>query len=118
MPLFERQVNQAVHTQLRGRHVEGGDAVAAACPLGPGDARPRAVSVSFEGSVERGVISARFLYQDNIGEVQAECVSMAETYCIADFPPAVEVAFQAIPFASRELLPGEHWVYMRWEPQL
>jgi hypothetical protein len=49
--------------------------------------------------------------------VQAECVSMAETYCIADFPPEVSVAFCAVPNATCDLMPGEHWVFLRWGPE-
>ena len=76
------------------------------------------MTVSYQGSSEQGSIEARFLYDDDIGDVQAECTSMAETYCIADFPPEVSVRFRAIPNANRDLLPGEHWVFLRWEPEV
>lgn len=76
----------------------------------------RGVAVSHQGSSEQGTIEARFLYEGDVGEVQAECVSTAETYCIADFPPGVSVGFRAVPSATRDLLPGEHWVFLRWEP--
>jgi hypothetical protein len=76
----------------------------------------RGVAVTYRGSVDRGSIGARFLYEAEVGDVQAECMSLAETYCIADFPPDVSVAFRAIPNANRELLPGEEWVFLRWEP--
>ncbi len=76
----------------------------------------RGVAVSYEGSLEEGSIEARFLYEGGVGELQAECVSMAETYCIADFPPGVSVVFRALPDATRDLLPSEHWVFLRWEP--
>jgi hypothetical protein len=75
----------------------------------------RGVAVSFQGSPEEGAIEARFLYEGDVGDVQTECVSMAETYCIADFPPEVTVAFRAVPDAARDLLPDEHWVFLRWE---
>lgn len=78
----------------------------------------RAVAVSHHGSSEQGTIEARFLYEGEVGDLQTERVSLAETYCIADFPAAVSVAFRAIPNATRDLLPGEHWVFMRWEPEL
>ncbi|MFJ9387676.1 hypothetical protein ACIRON_02565 [Nocardioides sp. NPDC101246] len=77
----------------------------------------RGVAVQHQGSSERGSIEGRFLYEGGIGDVQAECVSLAETYCIADFPPEVSVQFQASPHATRDLLPGEHWVFLRWEPE-
>lgn len=78
----------------------------------------RGVAVSHQGSSERGTVEARFLYEGNVGEVQAERVSLAETYCIADFPPSVSVGFQAVPNATRDLLPGEQWVFLRWEPEV
>lgn len=73
--------------------------------------------MSHQGSPERGSIEARFLFEAEVGDIQTECVSLAETYCIADFPPEVSVAFRAVPDASRDLLPGEQWVYLRWEPE-
>lgn len=79
------------------------------------DLRGRAVS--FQGSSERGSVEARFLYEGEVGDVQAECVSLSETYCIADFPPEVSVIFRAVPNAARELLPAEHRVFLRWEPE-
>jgi hypothetical protein len=78
----------------------------------------RAVAVSHQGSSEQGTIKARFLYEGDVGEVQAECVSLSEVYCIADFPPEVSVRFRAIPNANRDLLTGEHWVFLRWEPEV
>lgn len=77
----------------------------------------RGVAISCQGSTEEGTIEARFLYEGEVGEVQAECASLAETHCIADFPPEVSVRFHAIPNASRDLLPGEQWVFLRWEPE-
>lgn len=77
----------------------------------------RGVAVSHRGNPEHGSIEARFLYEAEVGEVQTECVSLAETHCIADFPPGVSVAFRTVPNASRDLLPGEQWVYLRWEPE-
>ncbi|WP_188111451.1 hypothetical protein [Nocardioides antri] len=44
-------------------------------------------------------------------------MSLAETHCIADFPPAVSVAFHAVPNATRDLLTDEEWVFLRWEPE-
>ncbi len=76
----------------------------------------RGVSVSHHGSLDEGSIEARFLYEGHVGDVQAECVSLAETYCIADFPPEVSVVFRAVPNATRDLLSGEQWVFLRWEP--
>lgn len=80
------------------------------------------VAVSFDGSpeqgsVEQGSVEARFLYEGDVGDVQAECESLAETHCIADFPPSVSVAFRAVPNATRDLLSGEQWVFLRWEPE-
>lgn len=76
----------------------------------------RGVAVAYQGSSVRGTIEARFLYGGDVGDVQADCVSLAETYCIADFPPEVAVNFRAIPNAVRELLLDQHWVFLRWEP--
>jgi hypothetical protein len=76
----------------------------------------RGVAVAHRGSADHGSIEARFLYESQVGDVPAECVSMAETYCIADLPPGVSVTFRAVADASRELLPGEQWVFLRWEP--
>lgn len=76
----------------------------------------RGVAVAQRGSADRGSIEARFLYESQVGDVQAECVSMAETHCIADFPPEVSVVFRPVANAARELLPGEQWVFLRWEP--
>lgn len=76
----------------------------------------RGVAVAYRGSADHGSIEARFLYEGHIGDVQAQCVSMAETYCIADYPPEVSITFRPIANASRELLPGEQWVFLRWEP--
>lgn len=77
----------------------------------------RGVAVKFQGSVEQGSIEARFLYEGDIGDLQAECASLAETYCIADFPAEVSVRFRPIPNAKRDLLTGEEWVFLRWEPE-
>lgn len=77
----------------------------------------RGVAVAYEGSPERGCVRARFLYESDVGEVQADCTSLAESYCIADFPPAVSVMFFPVPNASRDLQPGEEWAFMRWEAE-
>ncbi|RHW25873.1 hypothetical protein D0Z08_17735 [Nocardioides immobilis] len=76
----------------------------------------RGVGVSWEGSQDRGSINARFLYEGEVGGLQDECVSLAESYCIADFLSGVSVAFRAVLNATRDLLPGEEWVFLRWEP--
>lgn len=39
----------------------------------------RGVAVRHEGSEQQGSIGARFLYEGEIGELQAQCVSLAET---------------------------------------
>lgn len=72
----------------------------------------RAVSVKLQDGHS---VIARFLYEGPIGEVERECTSLAETYCIADMPLDVPVSFGAMGRADRELLPGEEWVYMRRE---
>lgn len=72
----------------------------------------RAVSVALR---DGQAVAARFLYDGPIGEVERECTSLAETYCIADMPPDVSVTFSAVERAARDLLPGEEWVYMRRE---
>jgi hypothetical protein len=77
----------------------------------------RGVAASCIGSEDEGAITARFLYEGDVSVVERECTSLAETYCIADFPPSVKVQFQAVPHASRDLQPGEEWIYMRWEPE-
>jgi len=76
----------------------------------------RGVAVAFQRSLNGGSIEARFLYEAEVGDLQNECVSLAETYCIADFPPDVTVAFRAVPNATRDLLPDEEWIFPRWEP--
>lgn len=76
----------------------------------------RGVAVSHAGSSRAGSIEARFLYEGEVSELHAECVSLAETYCLADFPDGVSVVFRAIPHAPRTLLPDEQWVFLRWEP--
>ncbi|MBK8446528.1 MAG: hypothetical protein IPL41_07585 [Micropruina sp.] len=63
-------------------------------------------------------ISARFLYEGEVGEFQRELTSLIESYVIADFPqiPSSFVTeFQAVAHADRQLLEGEEWVYLRWE---
>jgi hypothetical protein len=73
----------------------------------------RGVAASCTGSDGEGKITARFLYEGDIGAVAGECVSLAETHCIADFPPSVTVRFHAVPHASRELQPGADSVRCR-----
>lgn len=77
----------------------------------------RGVAVQYQGSSEQGTIVDRFLYEGDVGEVQAAGVALAEAYCIADFPPEVSVRFRAIPHATRDLLPGEHRVFLRWKTE-
>ena len=72
----------------------------------------RAVAVSLQGGQ---AVTARFLYDGPVGDVERECTSLAEAYCIADMPPDVPVAFSAVEQAARDLLPGEEWVYLRHE---
>ena len=75
----------------------------------------RGVAVSCDGSLDEGTITARFLYEGAVGPQQAECVSLAEAYTIADFPPTVTVAFRPVPWSSLDLSPSEEWVYLRRE---
>lgn len=77
----------------------------------------RGVAVSFAGSPDNGEVKARFLYEGEVGDLQSDCVSEAETYCMADFPTEVSVDFRPVPDADRELLPDEQWVFLRWEPE-
>ena len=72
----------------------------------------RAVSVNLQ---DGQAVTARFLYEGPIGEIERECTSLAETYCIADMPLDVPVIFSAVERAARTLLPGDEWVYMRRE---
>ena len=75
----------------------------------------RGVAVLHEGSSKDGSIEARFLYEGEVSELHAECVSLDETYCLADFPDGVSVVFRAVPHAPRTLLPNEQWIFLRWE---
>ncbi|MGV8973599.1 MAG: hypothetical protein ACOH10_14860 [Rhodoglobus sp.] len=49
--------------------------------------------------------------------MERECVSLAETYCLADFMPEVAVTFQAVENADKERLSTEEWIYLRQEPE-
>ncbi len=65
------------------------------------------------------VVTARFLFENDPTEDDLEDVSLAETHVIADFLEDVTVDFTPVcaPVSgSRELLPGEHWVFLRKEP--
>lgn len=53
----------------------------------------RGVTVAFSGDVENGSVDARFLYEGAVGELQAECTALAETYVIADFGVGASIAF-------------------------
>lgn len=76
----------------------------------------RGVAVAIRSGAEDQAIAARFLYEGMIGEVERECMSLAETHCIADFGPEVLVTFAAAENADRELVGTEEWIYMRHEP--
>ena len=61
----------------------------------------------------------RFMYADEPDEWIVEEVSCAETECIADFWPTLEVSYvvEHLPVGQpRELQPGECWAYLRYEP--
>lgn len=76
----------------------------------------RGVAVAWRSARGAGEIAARFLYDGSIGELERECVSLAETQCCADFLLGVTVAFRTVENATRELLPTEEWIYLRHEP--
>ncbi len=66
------------------------------------------------------LIEARFLY-DVVGDDEGLLAAEAETYVVADFAPPVDVRFEAVALPSgqsRELLPGEEWVFRRREDEL
>lgn len=68
--------------------------------------------------IRRTGVRGRFLYAQPPTEVEAELVSLCETYFIADFPPQFGVAFDAVHqpvHQQRTLHPGEQWVYLRCE---
>jgi hypothetical protein len=74
----------------------------------------RAVTVE----ARRPVIGGRFLYSHDPGSEEREIVAEFESYVLADFDSSVDVRFAAEclpPDNSRELLPGEEWVYLRRE---
>lgn len=76
----------------------------------------RGVAVSWSGETDYDAsVRARFLFEGLVDDVRAECTSLAETYVLADFPPSASVQFDAVAHAERILLPGEEWVYLRWE---
>jgi hypothetical protein len=77
----------------------------------------RGVAVALRSEDPGQKVEARFLYEGSAGEVERECTSMAETSCIADMPAAVEVAFSVVEHSSLDLLPGEEWVYLRYEAE-
>jgi hypothetical protein len=77
----------------------------------------RAVAMLIDGDAASGHVSARFLYEGAAGEVQRECVSIAEAEFAADFSQAISTDFVAVEdVAERKLASGEEWVYLRWEP--
>jgi hypothetical protein len=64
------------------------------------------------------LIEARFIYDHEPTFDESQIVAEVETYVASDFLPGVDVAFSAegIPTpSSRDLLPGEEWVYLRRE---
>lgn len=64
------------------------------------------------------VVRSRFLFENPPAEDDLENVSEAETYTIADFQEGVSVEFSAVwlpTSQARDLLEGEHWVYLRKE---
>lgn len=68
--------------------------------------------------IRRTGVRGRFLYAQPPTEVEAELVSLCETYFIADFPPQFGVAFDAVHQPvdqERTFYPGEQWVYLRCE---
>ncbi|MCV2395112.1 hypothetical protein OEB99_12415 [Actinotalea sp. M2MS4P-6] len=75
----------------------------------------RGVAVALHSLPGDQAVSARFLYDGGIGEVERECVSLAETHCIADFGPDVAIRFTAVEEAARELVGDEEWIYLRHE---
>ena len=61
----------------------------------------------------------RFMYADEPDDWIVEEVSCAESECIADFWPTLEVSYvvEHLPVGQpRELQPGECWAYLRYEP--
>lgn len=76
----------------------------------------RGVTVAWRSARDADAIAARFLNDGRIGELERECVSLAETQCWADFLPGAAVAFRAVENATRALLPTEEWIYLRHEP--
>ena len=69
-------------------------------------------------SVQPGTIHSRFLFEHEPTTDELEIVVDAETEVIADFRSDVDVSFRGEalpPSTSRELLPGEEWVYLRRE---
>ena len=79
----------------------------------------RGVAVQCSGTLDGGSsVRARFLYEGPTGVVQRECVSTAEAHFAADFLDDMNVAFEAVSSAERDLIPDEQWVYLRWEPEV
>ena len=76
----------------------------------------RAVTIRVGDDLVRG----RMIYEHDPDEDERELVSLVETYVIADFLPEVEVV--VVPDVVRppvrvDLLPGEEWIYRRYEPE-
>lgn len=77
----------------------------------------RGVAVESIGELDRGAhVTARFLYEGDVGPLQRECVSESEAYFLADFLPDVSTKFTALARADRNLQGDEMWVFLRWEP--
>jgi len=77
----------------------------------------RGVAVAWSGELDqRARLTARFLYQGTVGELQELCVSETEAYFVADFLEDTSTTFIAVEQADRELQADEEWVFLRWEP--
>lgn len=64
-------------------------------------------------------VRARFLYDAAPTAEELGIVAETESYVLADFNPDVDIKFIAehVPAPrSRDLKPGEEWVYLRREP--
>ncbi|GAB2582900.1 hypothetical protein [Microlunatus antarcticus] len=79
----------------------------------------RGVAIALDDA-ERPAFRVRFLYAGAVGDLQEELVSLVETYLVSDFnevPDSLTTSFSVIPHAARELEEGEHWFFLRWEPE-
>lgn len=79
----------------------------------------RGVAIALDDA-ERPTFRVRLLYSGAVGDFQEELVSLVETYLVSDFsevPDSLTASFSVVPHAARELREGEHWFFLRWEPQ-